>query len=39
VGQWAMTQMQQKQVRFEAENKLLIGLIQAAQTHTNQSLL
>jgi hypothetical protein len=38
VGQWAMTQeMQQEQVGFEAENKLLIGLIQAA--HTNQSLL
>jgi hypothetical protein len=34
-----MAQTQQKQVEFEAENELLTGLIQAAQTHNNQSSL
>ena len=39
VGHGVMAQTQQKQVEFEAENELLTGLVQAAQTHNNQSSL
>ena len=38
-GAWGYGTNATKQVGFEAENKLLIGLIKAAQTHNNQSLL